>query len=80
MERAVSNDTRQFMIMAIVTIHQNMDMIEPETIASISMMDDEDLIYEIGETAITLSKHIAEQVDKTKQILDNATIITDGSI
>jgi hypothetical protein len=80
MERAVSNDTRQFMIMAIVTIHQNMDMIEPETIASLSMMDDEDLIYEIGETAITLSKHIAEQVDKTKQILDNATIITDGSI
>jgi hypothetical protein len=80
MTRAVSNDTRQFMIMAIVTIHQNMDMIEPETIASLSMMDDEDLIYEIGETAITLSKHVAEQVAKTKQVLDNATIITDGSI
>lgn len=80
MERAVSNDTRQFMIMTIVTIHQNMDMIEPETIASISMMDDEDLIYEIGETAITLSKHVAEQVAKTKQILESTTVITDGSI
>jgi hypothetical protein len=80
MERAVSNDTRQFMIMAIVTIHNNMDMIEPETIASLSMMDDEDLIYEIGETAITLSKHVAEQIAKTKQVLENTTVITDGNI
>jgi hypothetical protein len=76
MERTVSNDTRQFMIMTIVTIHKNMDIIEPETIASLSMMDDEDLIYEVGETAITLSKHVAEQ----KKLLDNATITTDGGI
>jgi hypothetical protein len=80
MERVVSNDTRQFMIMTIVTIHQNMDIIEPESIASLSMMDDEDLIYEVGETAITLSKHVAEQVAKSKKVLDNATVITDGSI
>lgn len=80
MERAVSNDTRQFMIMAIVTIHKNIDMIEPETIASLSMMDDEDLIYELGETAITLSKHVAETVAKNKALLDNATITTDGNI
>lgn len=80
MERAVSNDTRQFMIMAIVTMHKNMDMIEPETIASLSMMDDEDLIYEVGETAITLSKYIGEQASNAKKVLDNATIITDGSI
>lgn len=80
MERAVSNDTRQFMIMAIVTMHKNMDMIEPETIASLSMMDDEDLIYELGETAITLSKYIGEQVSNAKKVLDNATITTDGSI
>ena len=79
MERAVSNDTRQFMIMAIVTMHKNMDMIEPETIASLSMMDDEDLIYEIGETAITLSKYIGEQASSAKKVLDNATT-TDGSI
>jgi hypothetical protein len=44
------------------------------------MMDDEDLIYEIGETAITLSKHVAEQIAKTKQILESTTVITDGSI
>ena len=80
MERAVSNDTRQFMIMAIVTMHKNMDMIEPETIASLSMMDDEDLIYELGETAITLSKYIGEQVSNAKKVLDNATITTDGNI
>ena len=80
MERAVSNDTRQFMIMAIVTIHKNIDMIEPETIASLSMMDDEDLIYEVGETAITLSKYVAEQASNAKKLLDNATITTDGSI
>ena len=80
MERAVSNDTRQFMIMAIVTMHKNMDMIEPETIASLSMMDDEDLIYEVGETAITLSKYIGEQASNAKKVLDNATITTDGSI
>jgi hypothetical protein len=80
MERAVSNDTRQFMIMAIVTIHNNMEIIEPETIASLSMMDDEDLIYELGETAITLSKHVADSVAKSKEALNNATIKTDGSI
>jgi hypothetical protein len=80
MERAVSNDTRQFMIMAIVTIHNNMEIIEPETIASLSMMDDEDLIYELGETAITLSKHVADSVAKTKQVLENTTVITDGNI
>jgi predicted transcriptional regulator len=80
MERAVSNDTRQFMIMAIVTIHNNMDMIDPETIASLSMMDDEDLIYEVGETAITLSKYAAETASNAKKLLDNATVITDGSI
>jgi len=80
MERAVSNDTRQFMIMTIVTIHKNMDMIEPETIASLSMMDDEDLIYEVGETAITLSKYVAETASSAKKLLDNATITTDGNI
>ena len=80
MERAVSNDTRQFMIMAIVTIHKNMEIIEPETIASLSMMDDEDLIYELGETAITLSKHVADSVAKSKEALNNATIKTDGNI
>ena len=80
MERTVSNDTRQFMIMTIVTIHKNMDMIEPETIASLAMMDDEDLIYEIGETSITLSKHVAEQVARSKEVLENAKVITDGSI
>jgi hypothetical protein len=80
MERVVSNDTRQFMIMTIVTIHQNMDIIEPESIASLSMMDDEDLIYEVGETAITLSKYVAETASNAKKLLDNATVITDGSI
>ena len=45
-----------------------------------SMMDDEDLIYEVGETAITLSKYIGEQASNAKKVLDNATIITDGSI
>jgi len=80
MERVVSNDTRQFMIMTIVTIHQNMDIIEPETIASIAMMDDEDLIYEVGETAITLSKYVAETASNAKKVLENATVITDGSI
>jgi len=80
MERAVSNDTRQFMIMTIVTIHQNMDIIEPESIASLSMMDDEDLIYEVGETAITLSKYVAETASNAKKVLENAIIITDGSI
>ena len=80
MERVISNDTRQFMIMTIVTIHQNMDIIEPETIASLSMMDDEDLIYEVGETAITLSKYVAETASNAKKVLENATIITDGSI
>jgi hypothetical protein len=80
MERVISNDTRQFMIMTIVTIHNNMDIIEPETIASISMMDDEDLIYEMGETAITLSKYVAETASNAKKVLENATVITDGSI
>jgi len=57
-----------------------MDIIEPETIASLSMMNDEDLIYEMGETAITLSKYVAETASNAKKLLDNATITTDGSI
>ena len=80
MERTVSNDTRQFMIMAIVTIHKNLATLDPSEVASLSMMDDEDLIYELGEGSILLSKYVAESVRKAEEVLNNATIKTDGSI
>lgn len=80
MKRAVADDTRQFMIMAIVTIYKNVETLEPETIAALAMMDDEDLIYELGETAITLSKHIADTVSTTREITGKTKIVVDGSI
>lgn len=80
MERAVSDDTRQFMIMAIIKTHQNIGTLDASELASVSMMDDEDLIYELGEGAILLSKYVADSVSKAKEVINNHTTETDGSI